>query len=203
MKRIVLAALALAPLLLTACGGVPAHRYYLVETRPQPAPPVSDGLTVGVAPFHVDPPYDQDRIVYRLAADASQIDFYPYDRWAAPLNRMLPVAVADGLQGMTGVRSLAPMMPGRDYETQLHGRVIALEEIDEADGPRVRLHLALELIDSQGDISWSAELAGTQGVPAKTVEQIVEAMSTLLTAELQRIRPDLQAALDGLTASAR
>ena len=65
-------ALAVAlPLALCGCGSVPPTHYYVLE--PQDVPRIeafgtatARGLAIGVETFRVDPPYDQDRIVYRV-----------------------------------------------------------------------------------------------------------------------------------------
>ena len=52
-----------------ACGGkAPESHYYTLRlsTTAPGNPSGADGLDVGVSTFHVDPPYDQDRIVYRV-----------------------------------------------------------------------------------------------------------------------------------------
>ena len=181
--------------LATGCGRLPANRYYVVQVQPPVEAERGDGLAIGVAAFHVDPPYDQDRIVYRLGASSPQVAFYPYDRWAAPLSRMLPAAVAAGLQGLKGVVTVEPIVPGRDHDARIHGRLVTLEEVDVADGPRVRLEITLELLARDGEGVWSVTLQGQEAVAATEVEEIVDAMNRLLAAELGRVRPGLEEAI--------
>ena len=81
------------------CKAVPAMHYYMLEPRAETTPAPGGGLTVGVLPFAVDSPYDQDRIVYRVGDSSAEVGFYAYHRWAAPLSRMMPTLVAEGLAG--------------------------------------------------------------------------------------------------------
>ena len=51
----------------TACGGkAPVTHYYTLDVPGYGTADSSIGLDVGVSPFHVAAPYDQDRIVYRI-----------------------------------------------------------------------------------------------------------------------------------------
>ena len=61
-----------------------------------------------VEAFLVDPPYDQDRLVYRVGRNTPEVGFYDYHRWAAPLSRMLPKVVADSFGTVRGVASIEP-----------------------------------------------------------------------------------------------
>ena len=91
---------------LSGCGGPPATHYYLLEVTPKVearSTAAERGVTVGVRSFQVDPPYDQDRIVYRVGADSPEVGFYEYHRWAAPLSHMLPRLVCAAYGDVEGV----------------------------------------------------------------------------------------------------
>lgn len=170
---------------IASCGGrVPPTHYYVLEPNPaeqgNPSSGSGDGITVGVKPFRVDPPYDQDRIVYRLRERSSEVGFYAYHRWAAPLSRMLPVVVADGLAETEGLRAIEPVVAGREYDAYLVGRVLALEEIDHRDGQDVRLRLALELRLSDGPEIWSRTVEGQETIDTDEVGDVVERMNQVL-----------------------
>ena len=180
-----------------ACSArVPTTHYYVLESRAAPveAPPAS-GAVVGVRPFRVDPPYDQDRIVYRVDGESAEIGFYAYHRWAAPLERMLPGVVASAYSGVPGARSIEPMTSGRNYDAFMRGRVLAFEEIDAPGGPRVRVHLTLRLHASDGTELWSATLSRDADVLSKDVGDVVEQMRSALADAIRESRPNLQSAL--------
>ena len=95
--------------LLGACSSAPTTHYYLLAPKGaslSAGAPASDsaGLTVGVEPFTVDPPYDRDQLVYRLGLDSVEVGFYTYHRWAAPLGDLVALSLAEGLQGTPGIR---------------------------------------------------------------------------------------------------
>jgi uncharacterized lipoprotein YmbA len=188
--------LLLACTLAAGCGGrLPVTHYYVLEAADAAVAPASPGLEIGVRAFRVAAPYDQDRIVYRVGEDSSELGFYAYHRWAAPLARMLPVAIADGLRGATGVGSIEPAMPGRRYGAWLEGRVGAVEEIDLADGQRVRLSMTLRLTDDAGGLLWSKTLDAAASARTDEVGVLVEAMNELLRDELASARDELARAL--------
>lgn len=198
------AALAILTLALSGCGKLPPTRYYVLELGEVHSSASSSssrsaagagGWEIGVRPFRVDPPYDQDRIVYRVGDDSLEIGFYAYHRWAAPLSRMLPDLVAEGLAGADGVRSIEPVMPGRDYASYLHGRLLALEEIDRADDQLVRVQLILRLASSDGAELWSETLSTEGSTRTEEVHRVVERMSELLAEALAEARAGLARAL--------
>ena len=166
--------LSIAVLALTSgCKAMPTTHYYVLEPRAGASDDVGAGLTVGVLPFEVDPPYDQDRIVYRIGADSPRVGFYEYHRWAAPLSRMLPRIASAAFRDVEGVRRIEPVASGHRYDVRLYGRVITLEEVDTAGGQHVRMDLVLTLIGSDGSTLWSAAASGRSDTSADTVEELV------------------------------
>ena len=100
-----LTALLVGALVLCSCGSVPQTHYYLLEPadfRPGSPSGSASGLAVGVKVFQVDPPYDQDRIVYR----ANMLGL---------LRRRDLTRVADQLSGELGLQ-YAESEPGKRIE---------------------------------------------------------------------------------------
>lgn len=187
--------LALSLTFLVSCGGaVPPTHYYVLEPHDVVAESFSNraGLTIGVRTFQVDPPYDQDRIVYRAGDESAEVGFYAYHRWAAPLARMLPRVVSNGLGGVPGVFSIEPAASGREYEASLRGRVLAIEEIDTPGSQRVRVRVDLTLTRKDGTEIWSQILAREAPVPSKDVAAVVHAVRTALAEEIRDSRQGLE-----------
>ena len=178
--------------MLVGCGGPPATHYYLLELTPQVAADTAAGaerrLTVGVRTFQVDPPYDQDRIVYRVRERSSEVGFYAYHRWAAPLSRMLPLAVATGLEGADGLRLIEPVVNGRSYDAYLVGRVLTLEEVDHSGGQDIVVRLKLALRTDDGAELWSEVLTAEDTINTKDVGEIVERMSRVVGEAIEGAR---------------
>ena len=184
----------------TACGSIPSTHYYMLEWK-QETPALSDSsqtpplLSIGVQSFFIDPPYDQDRIVFRAAPDSPESGFYAYHRWAAPLSRMLPRMVADGLRTTAGIASVEPVFPGRDYPAILEGRLVSLVEVDTDQGHEARVRLALTLRLSNGSSIWSTTLEGKAVTRTSDVKSVVEKMNSVLTEVIRSARGQLAAAL--------
>lgn len=190
---------AILALWFVGCARVPVTHYYVLEPqhagRPAAAAAAA-GLTIGIEPFHVDPPYDQDRIVYRPGQDSVEVGYYAYHRWAAPMSRMLPPVVAAAFGDVVGVAAIEPAVPGRIYDATLRGRVLALEEIDGPDGVRVGLRLTLDLDAADGTPLWSEALGDIGDTEAADeVSQVVTRMRALLDRLLAESRPGLERAL--------
>ena len=198
MSLSLLPSLALLLALVTGCASVPLTHYYVLEPQDRPAESFTHraGLTIGVETFEVDPPYDQDRIVYRVGDNSAEVGFYPYHRWAAPLARMLPRVVASGLKGISGALSVEPAASGRDYEASLRGRLLVFEEIDTKQGQRVRMRVELRLIRDDGTEIWSRLLAREVTVSSDAVAGIVTGLSAALSEAVYESRSDLERALE-------
>ncbi|MGB7490971.1 MAG: ABC-type transport auxiliary lipoprotein family protein, partial [Thermoanaerobaculia bacterium] len=169
--------------------------YILAPTRPAPdvAAPASDpaGLTIGVEPFTVDPPYDRDQLVYRLGTDSVEVGFYTYHRWAAPLGDLVAVSMAEGLRGTPGIDRIEPVTAGGDYSAFLRGRVVYLEEIDVPDQQLARLGLELRLVGKDDQMIWSGEVEGSAAGSNETVAGIVEQLYEAFDQALEQARAAL------------
>ena len=171
-------------------GGLPTTHYYTLrapasDPLPTAAADLDRGLAVGVESFAVDPPYDQDRLVYRTARDATEVGLYAYHRWAAPLGRLVAVAIGEGLRGTPGIRSIEPASSVGDYSARLGGRVIYLEELDLPDTREARVRLELVLRDREGETIWTETLdavsTGNAESGAEVMEQVSRAFESLVT----------------------
>jgi uncharacterized lipoprotein YmbA len=175
--------------LLASCGGVPRTHYFVLSAAAVSADTPGTG-SVGVAPFRVAPPYDGDRIVYRLGEHGPEVGFYPYHRWAAPLSRMLPTVVADTF-GTSLDAEFEPKVPGVVYDAILSGQLFVIEELDRAQGPFVRVSLGLELRGPDGDELWSTRLAAEVEVGERDVVEVVRSMEQALASILAEAREPL------------
>jgi uncharacterized lipoprotein YmbA len=214
--RMLTVAALLGVLLVTGCSQLPPTHYYLLELTPPPAASPSaaagasgaDGaepqaLTIGVRPFAVDAPYDQDRIVYRVGERSPEVGFYAYHLWAAPLSSMLPAGVASGLGGADGVALLESAVAGHRYDAFLHGRVLAVEEIDLSDRQLVRASIELRLRAPDGAELWSHVVEARGETRTEEVADIVEAIAAALAEALVETRAELGQAIAGLERASR
>jgi ABC-type uncharacterized transport system auxiliary subunit len=200
LQRVTLFLLAALLPTVIGCGKIPTIHYYILEPQEldQPRAHGTSGLDIGVEAFLVDPPYDQDRLVYRVGRNTPEVGFYDYHRWAAPLSRMLPKVVADSFGTVRGVASIEPTDIGRDYGAFLTGRVRAFEEIDLPDGQQVRVRLDLTLTTADGDALWVGTAEGETVARSDSVGQIVERLQAVLGEGLVRARTSLEEALSSL-----
>jgi len=189
-----------AALAVAGCRSVPATHYYLLgapESAPATAeaPEVAPGVRIGIEPFAVDPPYDQERLVYRVGRGSLEVGFYGYHRWAAPLDRLLPPALATRLAGIPGVAEVEPSSDGGGYDARLHGRVVHLEELDVEEGQLARIELDLELVDRHGELLWSRPVAAAVLGRAETVPDVVRQLERALDQLAAEVRDELGAVL--------
>ena len=133
--------------LVASCAGAPEVRYYELSP-PAGGGGAAGGARLGVERFRVDPPYDQSRIVYRIASEANEVGFYAYHRWATPLESMLALSAARVLESRPGVALAEPVEPAEaeaTYDLLVGGRLLELDEVDGPDGEEARVELELTL----------------------------------------------------------
>ncbi len=188
--------------LLAGCAKIPPTHYYVLSTPAPPNMTVPKRLRVGVRPFRVNPPYDQDRIVYRVGSESPEVGFYAYHRWAVPLGRMLPGVVSRLLESGSPLASFEPAMPGRSYAAVLDGHLLLLEEVDTLAEQQARLRLSLVLRSSAGEELWSASVFRSVAGQAAGVDEIVLQMRTALESALKEMQPGITASLQSLRRSA-
>ena len=188
--------------LIAGCaGGMPTTHYYVLRPPSEAQgeariATVEDGLVVGVEAFAVDPPYDQDRIVYRRGRDSPEVGFYAYHRWASPLGRLVSIAFAERLRGTPGIAAIEPATTSDDYSARLRGRVLYLEEVDSEDGQEARVAVELELWDRDGRALWSQTVSGTASGRAVTGDEVVLLVRRAFDSALETARQGLTAALE-------
>ena len=196
MIRVRIAVLLFGLTFLASCGGVPRTHYFVLSAAGAAAvlAEAPGTLSIGVAPFRVAAPYDDDRIVYRLGENGPEVGFYPYHRWAAPLSRMLPAVVADTF-GTSLDAEFEPKVPGVVYDAIVGGQLFAIEELDRPEGPFARVSLGLALRGPEGDELWSTRLAAEVAVGENDVVDVVRSMEAAVASILAEAREPLGAAL--------
>ena len=190
--------LLLSTLSLVGCRSAPAEHYYVVvqaEVAPVAGSTRSTGLRLGIAPFSVDSPYDEDQLVYRVGRDSPEVAFYSHHRWAAPLQDQLQLAAATAFLDLPGVASTGPLGIDRDYDAVLLGRLLYLEELDVPEEQIARIGIELILINRHNQQIWSQAVSAHVGGQAADVPTIVRQMSRALQEALGKARPGLNAAI--------
>lgn len=178
-------------------GGLPVTHYYTLTPPAEQASSSAapEGVSIGVVSITVDPPYDQDRLVYRKGRGGAEVGFYAYHRWASPLGRMIAVALADGLSDTPGIAAIEPARSSGDYVAWLDGRLLHLEEVDSGAGQEVRLALELVLRDVDEELLWSSTLSSSATGEASEVPEVVELARSAFNEVLAQAADEIAAAL--------
>lgn len=140
-------AIPLVCLVLAGCFSSPVREdiFYGIAA---PGAPVEkgEGPVLAVAEFDASPGYDQSRIAYRTGE--GELRFYGYRRWlgASPAAMVEDALIrhlrASGRFALVGREALLPRPSG-----VLHGRVVAIEEVDGDERWQARLAMSLTLRD--------------------------------------------------------
>ncbi len=198
-SALALLAAALASVVGCAGGALPTTHYYTlvspaaVSERQGAA---VEGLAIGVESFEVDPPYDQDRLVFRGSREATEVGFYSYHRWASPVGRLVQSGFVEGLRGTPGVRSIESAVSTGVYDARLGGRVLYLEHIDSGGSHEVRIALELELRGKEGPLWYGALEAEVPG-EMSDASRVAGLLATAFDRLVADARRRLAAALAG------
>lgn len=192
MRRLGVVLLALAAV---ACRPIPVTHYYVLAPPEQDAGNAGVGVRLGVETFAVDPPYDQERLVYRVGRAASEVGFYDHHRWAAPPGRLVATALAAGLAGTPGLAAVEPARVNGDYSALLAGRVIALEEVDLPERQLARIQVDLKLFDENGALVWSRLVTVEDGGRAEDVADVMRRMQSAFAKLVAEVRSALESFL--------
>ena len=171
-RLVALAALAAA---LAACGSSPQTRYYQLAMPGEEAEQSGQAI-LAVEQLVADAAYAEPRIVYRESP--YRLDYYHYHRWSAPPGVMvsdyLRMAYRQSGRFRAVVSGYTP-----DATAILTGRIMALEEVDVADGEWLaRVRLELHLRDARtGDLLWSTTATEEEPLRSRTPEGLAQSLS--------------------------
>lgn len=201
----------LSPLLVLGCGSVPTTHYYVLALSPSgemnsglEGPSLEGtslgGTSLGVETFSVDPPYDQDRLVYRVCSGegrcSGEVGFYNHHRWAASPGRLVQTALVAGLRGTPGINAVEPTSANGSYSLLLAGRVIALEEVDLPGRQLARIKVDLKILDMDAKtVVRSRYVTVTAEGQAQEVTDIIRLMQGAFSKLVAEVRGELQGAI--------
>jgi ABC-type uncharacterized transport system auxiliary subunit len=165
-------------LVLAACANkVPDTRYYQLAA---PTKAVTPGNAVLVLePFETDTAYDDERIVYRT--NPYRLDYYQYHRWSSSPGVLVGNFVEQALEHSGRFRAVVREAT-TDAAVSLHGRVVAIEEVDRSKTHWVgRIVLELSLMDARtGEVLWQDQFEEQEPMPLQHPEGLARALSTAM-----------------------
>jgi len=180
--------LILCVFILISCGKVPDTHYYQLSY-----PALDNSITqakidkiVGVKKFVAEPPYDQDRIVYRESP--FEVKFYNYRRWVCSPREMLSESAVRHLRGSGLFAGVVHAQNNQSFDYLLCGHIHQFEEWDEADAWQARVKLWIELRSvSTDNIIWQGYVESQVPVIEKTPLNVVKALSSAVDSCLQEL----------------
>ena len=175
-----------------ACGASRPVKYYVLDTRPAPAPESSPArcpvtLLVGrIAASHL---YRDDRLVY--GSGPVQLGTYEYERWAEPPAGMIQDMLIRSLQSAGTYRSVSALRSNARGDYIVRGHLYSLDEVE---GPPMsaRFSFQMELFDPKTNATiWSDSYAHDEPVMGKKVSDVVEALDRNVSAGLTQLTSHL------------
>lgn len=175
--------LRLGILLLSGCGAsIPPTRHYRLDP---PAPTVTaevDACPAFAPPdlviddFRVDAVYDDQRIAYRESP--YRVRRYHYHRWGATPGKLVSDALRRAYDD-TGLFRRVTRRWRPESVAELHGRVVALEELDATPTRWLgRVELELELVDPDTERTlWTESFTTSHRLQERSPEGLAAAVS--------------------------
>jgi uncharacterized lipoprotein YmbA len=179
-----------------ACGGkLPETRYYQLAAVAPAKTDAGGQAVIAIEPLVTDTAYDDERIVYRQTP--YRLDYYHYHRWTAQPGVMLAGYLEQALERSGKFRAVV-RAPTTEATLVLGGRVVAIEEVDEAKTRWLgRIALELVLTDAKsGQAVWTKKIEETEPLRVQSPEGLAEALSAAMARVIARITPDVVAIAD-------
>ena len=184
----------LLSILLSACasGPAPGDHFYRVELAPPAQPlelPLLNGILV-VSRFRLDSLSDERNLVYRSAADSTELHQYAYRRWVDPPSAMLQAEIASYLAQAGVARDV--VTPDIRVHTgyALDGRILRFESVLGSVG---EVHLELEFAVTKRDdrkLLFLNRYSAARPIPLDDMDATARAYGDALEEVLQRFVAD-------------
>jgi len=154
-KKLMIAIVLKALVILSGCAAVKYPTYYTLHVQPPPDPPAPGNLqaSLAVRKFRSPAYLRQGAIVYKTSPE--QIGFYNYHRWATE-PRDLTNAVVARLRAVGTFTQVKPYDGRAEINYVLSGRLEKLDEIDYDGGIKVEVALSAQMVQlSTGATVWT------------------------------------------------
>ena len=194
----------------TACfrGTLPPRQFYRLSvpdsalTAPaREAPPLSG--SIAIARYDAPGIYGTGSLIYRVGS--SSYGAYPAREWAIPLGEMLARMTEQVVRrrGLTSGRILFDPGSARTDAYEWRGTIREFDEVDAPTSVTASVILAVQLVRVADDsIVWSGTAANVQAItPSRSIEAVVDGLSTAAVRALERLADDASAALRRATAA--
>jgi ABC-type uncharacterized transport system auxiliary subunit len=167
---------------LIGCGQVPATSYYTF----QPDPPVLQNfapqtwpVVLAIGQFEAEPPYQQDKIVYRKSP--YEVNFYEYRKWLRSTEQIVSdqiVAIIRATHRFKRVHT-QPFEVAADYILQ--GQILMFDQWQNNSTPLVKVKLSYRLLTAADEqVVWSEVLTTTATAASLDMVETIKGFETAL-----------------------
>lgn len=187
-----LSLIAVAAILVNACGSGHPIQYYTLELPPPPQPSTS-ACPVALLIGRIDAPeiLQEDPIVYRSGRNA--IGTYQYHQWAEPPVEMVRDRLIRQLRASGKYQSVDELGSVARGDYVLHGKLYDFEEVDTGSITALA-SMSFELFDRRtGRTVWTHYYSRSTPVEGKDIPDVVSALNNDLAQALTEVASSLDA----------
>lgn len=163
-------------LVLSGCASVPPTHYYTFR-------PVSESaretlsprypISIGVETCEADPPYQQDRIVFRKSP--YEVNFYEYHRWLRPPAEFVTEQVRKLLRTSGLFQQVQAYTFDSTPDYLLRGRILLFDQWYNGKGSSVQIGIHYQFMAlAQEHILWSDIIETTATVPTLDIVETIK-----------------------------
>ena len=190
---LVVAALAFS----ASCASIPSTKYYVLglPREPDRAPGKSKyPYSVLIAPFESEPIYMRKKIIWR--SQSNRLGYYSYEKWAALPAEMFAFRFYERSLNAGLFKRVNAEGSNDAADLVISGKIIAFEELDDADGHYGRVAAKIQIADKDGIVIWSGVESHAEPVADQNIEAVVRAIADATDAVVTRALESMDSSLE-------
>ncbi len=162
--------------LASGCAGIPQTHYYVLHLNTHSPNPVSSAITIGIAPFTIEPIFSNYKIAYRESP--YEVQFYNYHQWASEPSKLVENGLFDYLTHSNQFNKVVRLPSIQTIDLVIDGHIHKIEEWDETDRWYGFMEIEFQVSKyNKKQIIWKGTISRRIPAESKKPLEVVKALS--------------------------